>query len=302
MKTSQANSTYLRSVGSLIQACGVASETINGIDVLIAPDRNVMGLIGGRLALWRLAQHADERKTLKLARAPSQLECWETIARQLSPRDLGSDTSLVCFMDEIRGNKYQELWESGFVDKTPPEAQVGAYPIQFGDGSEGHARHEAERLNAILSTWRVPETYCLSIGGTSPTLEDGPSECHIAFHREDIPGDTIGPYMAIPMSDAGSRQQQREGVVESAGSINQDWVVSMTAHTLTQQTDDLILLLPENRGYNLYRILHESPDVLPAAQIQRHCRLKASRGEVHPSVVVVTIEQSWKQYLIAAGK
>jgi len=44
-------------------------------------------------------------------------------------------------------------------------------------------------------------------------------------------------------------------------------------------------------------MLHESPDTLPAAQIQRHRRLKASASEERPSVIAVTIQQSWEQYL-----
>lgn len=292
------SSTLLSSLNAVVEA---TSEVVykDGILIVIAPDRNVMGYVAGTLALWRLAENPG-RKTLKLARAPSQVEAWETLARQLREGECGENTR-VFFMDEIRGGQYQQLWKRAFVAKAAPGVFAQAEAIDFGDGSRSHALVEAERLNHSLADWTSAPSYTLAIGGTSPSFENGVSECHIAFHREDIPGDTKGPYMAIQMSAAGSRQQEEERVVSAADSICQDWVVSMTAHTLAHETDDLILIIPENRGRNLYRILHESPDTLPAAMIRRHPRLQPLPTDSWPSVVIVTIRETWQEALLYAS-
>ncbi len=289
---------YIDTLTALMGALNMESHTVNRVRVIVAPDRNVMGLATALLYMYRIAGRTG-RISPKFARAPSQVEFWESLTALLR-RDAPNFEALVTFFDEIRGHKYRELWANGFRGKAPGGFFASQLDIEFGDGSEGHAKTEAQRLNERLLAWETPGTYRIGVAGTSPNYLDGrPSECHIAFHREGFPVDLPGPYFAMPMSPAGSGQQADERVVVAAQEIDNDWVVSMTARHLAEHTDDLLLCIPENRGVNLWRMLNESPDQLPAACIQRHHRLA---DEEWPSVIVVTVAHSWQQYLDRAGR
>ena len=285
---------FARDLGNVLLLQGVETHSVNGVRVVVVPDRNLLGYVTSLLVQYRLAEHSTQSVTIKLARAPSQVDFWRSLAAALEPSDCPN--AKVFFFDEIEGNLYAKLWAERFVTEAAPGVLSSIVPIDAGDGSREHAESEAARLSEALRVWSTPDTYTLAVGGTSPNPSEGPYECHLAFHREDIAGDITSPYMAIPMSPAASVQQAAESVVTSSSEIEGKWVVSSTAHDLTQNTDDLILCIPEQRGRNLWRMLHDNPDTLPAAQIQRHRRLQASASEQWPSVVVVTVRSSWNEY------
>lgn len=285
---------FTRDLSNVLLLQGVETHSVKGVRVVVVPDRNLLGYVTSLLVQYRLAEHSTQPVTLKLARAPSQVDFWRSLAAVLQPFDCPE--SKVFFFDEIEGNLYAKLWAERFVAEAAPGVLASIVSIDAGDGSREHAESEAARLSKVLQNWSTADTYTLAVGGTSPNPSEGPSECHLAFHREDIAGDISAPYMAIPMSPAASVQQAAESVVANSSEIQGKWVVSSTAYDLTQNTDDLVLCIPEQRGRNLWRMLHDDPKTLPAAQIQRHRRLLVSASEEWPSVVVVTVRSSWNEY------
>jgi len=251
---------------------------------------------------------SEGRMRYDMARAPSMVKAWREFGLLWWQymTETARDVCIVGF-DEIRDRIYEKLQELEFKANLPP----GVFPTQIdidpGDCSQAHAEREATRLNQEILQWMGDDVFAFAVAGLSPNADPNetvfPSydprkfECHLAFDR----GGTKmikQPFMAIPMSVAASGQQVREGVV--AEEIVDDRVLTMTAWHLVNNTDAMIFSLPDNRGSNLYRALHDEPQTeaggLPAALIQRHPRLGQTFEDGVHQVVFCTTAQSWEQF------
>ncbi len=236
--------TFAAELSRLLAEQAAEQHYIKGATVFVLPNREQMGRAAGILALYHLTQQFSPSAIWSFARAPSQVETWHTIAARW-PRDFSGETITMVPFDEIRGSKYRALEEKELRAHLPAGALPNKIEINPGDLSQKHAGAEASRLNAAVLSLDFHNVFKFATAGLSPNASPeaiGRSdydpyeyECHLAFDREGLPlvEDT---FKAIPMSRAASAQQQRESVISSAGEIDRDHVVTMTAWYLATQT------------------------------------------------------------------
>ena len=293
----------LSSIQTESQAC--KTYDVKGARIYVASSMPAMGCIAGLHTKLHLLANHTKRTRFDFARAPSQVEAWRSLASKW-PDAYKLENAMMFPFDEIRGAEYAKLEQSELRAVLPAGVLPNKVEIDAGDCSKEHAEKEAQRLNLAIDEWIGNDVFSMALAGTSPNAspyeillpEYDPDawETHLAFDRSGLEmPDTA--FKAIPMSTAASNQQANEGVVASGASIKQDWVVTMTAKHLAKNTDVIVFSIPDNRGVSLWRILHDDPEKLPAALIQRHLGIgkTCEYGDI-PKVVICTTEQSWDQY------
>jgi hypothetical protein len=283
---------------------------VKGATIFVAPDTAAMGKIAGLLTLTHMRANSHRKTRWDYARAPSQTAAWATMAQHWPRRYKANRVHMFPF-DEIRGGEYAKLETTEMRSRIPVrDALPHKTEIIAGDCSRAHAIAEAEKMNRAMLTHCGDDWFSMALAGTSPNAgiteilspeySPGGYEVHLAFDRPGLPL-VEKPFKAIPMSNAASNQQENEDVVTDSSSINSDWVVTMTAHHLVTSTDAIVFSIPDKRGINLWRILHDDPDQVPAALMQRHAGLGQQTDYDLPKVVFCTTNHSWLQYTAAAN-
>jgi hypothetical protein len=286
----------------------VHRESVKGATFLIAPTVETMGELAGLYTLGHWVENRDRRTRMDFARAPSMVAAWHTWAKYWTAK-MRPEKALMVPFDEIRGAKYRSLEAKELRAKVSPNTLPPTLDIDPGDGSRGHVESEVERLNLEIVGFTGADVASFALAGTSPNptvqqlvshdFEPENYEIHIAFDRPGLPH-VKEAFKAIPMSAAASVQQQTEEVVADAGSLEADWVVTMTGHHLAKRTDSIVFSIPDFRGVNMYRMFNqEMMSVVPATLMQSHPGL----GEVTelglPRVTVCMTQNSWAEYVAA---
>lgn len=304
-------------IQALAAAHKIKTEVVKGATIYVAENDGLMARVVALHVLYLIISRLQEGKIRwDLARAPSMVKAWRELAllwRLYLPKEKGNNICLAPF-DEIRGEQYKLLELAELRANLPKGVFPNEINIYAGNCSAKHAAAEAARLNKAIREWMEEDVFAFAVAGLSPnadleTVLRGVSglyhdfECHIAFDRDRGMSLVTRPYKAIAMSEAGSSQQAREKVVDSTTKLLKDHVVTMTGWHIANHTDAMLLCLPNDRGLNLFRALHDEPQTrsggLPAALIQKHPGLGRSFPDGVLKVVICTTEQSWLQFQCA---